>query len=74
MIYIRNNQRKEGIEALVTAHLLDPEEIDTMLKLSEIYLRDDHTVNEAEKYANMALNRDPSLPEAMITLGRIYEK
>ena len=44
------------------------------MKLSEIYLREENKLQEAEKYVKLALEIDPNLPEALITLGRIQEK
>lgn len=74
MCYIRNNMREEGIEALIKAHELNPEDIDTMLKLSEIYLRDDKKLDEAETIIKKVLVVDSLLPEANLNLGRVYEK
>lgn len=73
LIHIRNNSKDEGLKCLLKAHELDPTEIDTLLKLSEIYLRDNNTVR-AEKYIKIVLEMDPNLPEAQVTLGRIYEQ
>lgn len=55
LIYIRNNQKEEGIDSLKKAHALEPDDIDTLLKLGEVYHREDATLGEAEKYLRMAL-------------------
>ena len=41
--------RQEGIDSLKRAHAANPTDVETMLKLSEIYLRDDSELAEAEK-------------------------
>lgn len=74
LVYIRNNQRKEGLKALLAAHQLDPDDIETLLKISEIYLRDDSRLDEAERFIKLALELDNDIPEAHISLGRIYDK
>jgi|TARA_B110000285_G_scaffold233319_1_gene306726 tetratricopeptide (TPR) repeat protein len=74
LVYIRNNQRKEGLKSLLVAHEIEPEDIETLLKISEIYLRDDQRLDEAERYIKMALELDNDIPEAHISLGRIYDK
>ena len=73
-LYNRNNMREEGIEALKAAHYLDPEDVDTHLKLGEIYLRDDSALDEAEEILKKAIEIRYVLPEAHISLGRVYEK
>jgi Tfp pilus assembly protein PilF len=52
---------------------LEPKDIDTLLKLSEIYLRESNII-QAEKYINLAIEQDPDIPEAHVTLGRICEQ
>lgn len=74
LVYIRNNQRKEGLKALLAAHDLEPDDIETLLKISEIFLRDDQRLDEAEKFIKLALELDNDIPEAHISLGRIYDK
>lgn len=72
--YIRNNMRQEGIESLKRAHEVNPKDVETMLKLSEIYLRDENKLAEAEHMIKSVLSIDNSLPEANLNLGRILEK
>ena len=74
LIYIRNDQKNEGIESLKRALALDPDDIDVLLKLGEVYLRDERTLNEAEQYLKMALEKNDYLPDAHFALGRVYEK
>ena len=38
---MRNNDQVNGLKHLTDANRLDPKDIDTMLKLGEIYTRDD---------------------------------
>ena len=47
-MYIRNNMKDEGLMHLKEAHRLDPEDVDTMIKLGEIYSRDDHKLDQAQ--------------------------
>ena len=56
------------------AHVQDPEDIETLLKLGEVYLREENNLNEAEKYLKTALGIDDYLPDAHFALGRVYEK
>ena len=45
-----------------------------MLKLGEIYLRDDVMLDEAERFLKAALKLDNTLSDAHVQLGRVYEK
>ena len=74
LVYVRNNQRQKGLEMLLKAHEIQPDDIETLLKISEIYLRDDQKLDEAERYIKMALELNNDIPEAHISLGRIYDK
>ena len=47
-VYIKNNMRKEGIEALLQAYRIDSETVDTLVKLGEIYCKDDSKIDQAE--------------------------
>ena len=60
--------RDEGIEALKAAHELDPEDVDTHLKLGEIYLRDDSALDEAEDILKKAHadGMDTNIPASML--------
>jgi hypothetical protein len=40
--------RKEGIEALLQAYRIDSENVDTLVKLGEIYCKDDSKIDQAE--------------------------
>ena len=40
LIFIKNNEREEGIEALLQAHAINPNDIDTLNKLSDLFLRE----------------------------------
>jgi len=71
---IRNNMREEGINSLKMCLSINPNDIDTMLKLSEVYQRDDKKIKEAEQMITKVLKQDPELAEAYIQLGRINEK
>jgi cytochrome c-type biogenesis protein CcmH/NrfG len=73
-LYVRNNQKDEGVKHLVEAHRLDPEDIDTMMKLGEIYARDESKIDQAQAILEQALEQEYNLSEAHVLLGRIYEK
>ena len=57
--YIRNNQREEGIKCLQMCHSIDPIDIECMIKLSEIYQRDDKYINDAHKLITQVISQDP---------------
>ena len=71
--YIRNNQKEEGMRHLQTAHQIEPNDIDTMLKLCEIYLKEDKMMKEAEQMSAKVIQLQDDLPEAYIIRGRIHE-
>lgn len=74
LCYIRNNQKDEGIRHLCTAHQLEPNDIETMLKLCEIYLKEDKMMKDAEQMSAKVIQLQDDLPEAYIIRGRILEK
>lgn len=71
---IRNNQRREGIESLKKALKIKPNDIDTLIKLCEIYFNKENNVSLAESMMQQVLKQNDQLPEALILHGRIYEK
>lgn len=73
-VQIKNGMRQEGIESLMEAHRIEPDDVDTLVKLGEIFSRDDGKMNQAIKMVEKALAIDPEIPDAYVTLGRIYEK
>jgi len=74
LCYIRNNEKTFGINALKTAMSINPNDGDVLLKLGEIYLRDDAKIREAHVLIQNVIKIDPELPEAYILMGRIFEK
>ena len=42
LIYIKNNLRDSGIESLKQAQTIDPYNIDTLVKLGELLLREEN--------------------------------
>ena len=56
------------------AHLLDPEDVSTLVKLGEIYAKMSEKQHEAMRMLKKAVAQEYELPEAHMTLGRIYEK
>jgi len=41
MVQIKNNQKREGIESLVRANQLDPNDVNCLVKLGEIFSREE---------------------------------
>lgn len=71
---IKVNRREEGIECLNKAYKIDPDDLNTLVRLGEIYAKEDSKLREAETMLKKALTQDEEIPEAHMTLGRIYEK
>ena len=59
---------------MVQAYQQNPDDVELLVKLGEIYLRDDKQFEEAEKLLTKAISMDPSMPDAHIALGKVYEK
>lgn len=74
LVCIKSNLRQEGINALTKAHQIDPEDVQCLVKLGEIFSRDDKTLSQSENYLLKALEIDNNIPEAHVTLGRILDK
>jgi len=74
MVQIKNNQKREGIESLVRANQLDPNDVNCLVKLGEIFSREESKQDQAIKFLKKALSLNDVLPEAHLTLGRIYDK
>lgn len=74
LVSIKSNLREEGIEALIKAHNIEPNDVNCLVKLGEIYSRDDQMLLQAEQYLQRALEIDDQLPEAHVALGRILDK
>ena len=66
--------RDEAAEALLKANRIDSKDIETLLKLSEIYLKNDAKIDLAFSFANNAIKVSSENPGAYILLGKIYEK
>ena len=71
---IRNNMRDEGIKSLKTALKLSPNDLETQLKLAEVYLREEATLKDAKDIIKMVVRQNPNLCEGYIQLGRVYDK
>jgi len=59
---------------LIQAYQQNPDDVELLVKLGEIYQRDDKKVEEAEKLLTKAISMDPTIPDAHIALGKVYEK
>lgn len=73
-IYIRNGDKLRGIENLKKSLSYDPDNADVLTKLGEVLMRDNHSYDEAEGYLRKALEIDGNIPDALVSMGRIYEK
>ena len=73
-IYIRNGDRDMGVDHLRKALNLNPMNIDVLTKLGEVLIRDQDTFDEAEEYVRRALEINENVPDALVSMGRIYEK
>lgn len=75
---IRNNRRTEGIDKLKQALLIEPKDVEVLTKLGEIMLRgsqgNEDQLKEAQGYLERAVAIDPAIPDALVALGRVYEK
>lgn len=45
-----------------------------LTKLGEVLLRETNGLDEAEMYLKRAIEIDDSMPDALVALGRVYEK
>lgn len=52
----------------------DPNNVDVLTKLGEVLLREQNGMEEAEDYLKRAIAIDENLPDALVALGRVYEK
>ena len=48
--------------------------MDVLTKLGEVLLREPNSLEEAESYLKKAIEIDPNLADALVALGRVYEK
>lgn len=53
---------------------LDPNNCDVLTKLGEVLMREQNALDEAEDYLKRAIAIDENLPDALVALGRVYEK
>lgn len=74
LVCIKSDMRKDGIDALTKANRVQPDDVGCLMKLGEIFSRDDKRLDKAENYLLRALEIDNELPEAHLTLGRILDK
>jgi tetratricopeptide (TPR) repeat protein len=74
LCHIRNDNKNDGLKFLNVALSINPNDGDVLLKLGEIYLRDDDTVVQAKDMIRNVLRINPESPEAHILMGRISEK
>jgi len=74
LCYIRNNMKTEGIEALKHCLVIQPENLDVMIKLTEVYQKEDKYLREAENMIKKIISKDPSLPEPYVYLGKVLDK
>jgi tetratricopeptide (TPR) repeat protein len=73
-VFIRNGQKNKGIEHLKESYNIDPNNCDVLTKLGEVLLREPNGLEEAEKYLRRAISIDENMPDALVALGRVYEK
>lgn len=73
-VLIKEGRKNDGIQALNAAHMLDSEDVSTLVKLGEIYAKIDSKQHEAMNMLKKAIAQEFEIPEAHMTLGRIYEK
>ena len=66
--------RDEAAEALLKANRIDSKDVETLLKLSEIYLKNDDKIDLALSFAKNALKISSDNPGAHILLGKIHDK
>jgi cytochrome c-type biogenesis protein CcmH/NrfG len=52
----------------------DPNNCDVLTKLGEVLMREDGGLEEAESYLKRALAVDENMPDALVALGRVFEK
>ena len=74
MCYLRFGDRNRGLASLLDAHKLNNKDIEIILKLADIYSKDETKLAEAESFIRKALALNPDLPETIVSLGKLYEK
>lgn len=73
-MYVRNGDKKKGLEHLKKALTFIPDNSELLTKLGEVLLKDQNTFNEAETYIKKALLLDNNIPDALVSMGRILDK
>lgn len=53
---------------------IDPNNCDVLTKLGEVLLREPNCLEDAEEYLKRAISIDKNMPDALVALGRVYEK
>ena len=74
MIYIRNGDKERGIEHLKKSLTFDSDNIEVLSKLGEILMKDPITFDQSEQYFVKALSIDENMADALVGMGRIYDK
>ena len=67
-------EKKQGILKLKEANKIEPNNVDVLIKLGEMLLRNNETATEAEKYLQRAVDVDNKNAIAIIALGRCKER
>jgi len=70
--YLKNKELSKSMEALTKAHELQPENVNDLLNMGELYFKDDK-IEEAKLTMDMALKTEKKQDEVHNKLGRIYE-
>jgi tetratricopeptide (TPR) repeat protein len=53
---------------------IEPNNVEVLVKLGEVLLRQKDTLEEAEAYLTRAIDINPLMSDGLITLGRVKEK
>ena len=79
--YIRSGEKQKGIDMLKEALEIEPDNVEVLTRLGESLLREQAPaegrrppLDEAEEYLQRALRIDPALSDALLALGRVFEK
>ena len=71
---LKEGRKREAVKALNSALMLNSEDVGTLVKLGEIYSKMDEKQQEAMLMLEKAIGYDFAIPEAHMSLGRIYER
>ena len=59
---MRDNNRIDGLKYLIEANKLEPNDLDTLLKLADIYLRDQKSYHNVHQLIRKALALEQGIP------------